>query len=167
MEQFSFQRRGLFCLDWHVLTVEIVSFRTSCCCCSSSSSCCCCCCCKTGLKSQGTVIPQEKGSQSSCLVTNLHRIFLHLYEIFRISIYPSKSVRPCRNSWLTSQQTVVGWGRSRTDTVASPYCCPTPPVSPKACRDGPVATTLACNCDQNQVFFWTRLGVKTWLKLRS
>ena len=32
-------------------------------------------------------------------------------------------------------------GRSRTDTVASPYCCPTPPVSPKACRDGPVATT--------------------------
>lgn len=32
-------------------------------------------------------------------------------------------------------------GRSRTDDVAAPYCCPTPPVSPQACRTGPVART--------------------------
>ena len=64
---------------------------------------------------------------------------------------------------------VLGSGRSRTDTVASPYCCPTPPVSPKACRDGPVATTFAWNCEgfpSKISFFLTKLGVKTWL-LRS
>eukprot|EP00434_Breviolum_minutum_P001762 symbB.v1.2.001559.t1/scaffold70.1/size352959/9 len=39
-------------------------------------------------------------------------------------------------------------GRSRTDTVASPYCCPTPPVSPKACRDGPATSIgLEVVCD--------------------
>ena len=39
------------------------------------------------------VIPQENGSQSSGFVT-LHTIFY----IQRISIYPSKGVRPCRKS---------------------------------------------------------------------
>jgi len=33
-------------------------------------------------------------------------------------------------------------GHSRTDDVAAPYCCPTPPVSPKGCRSGPVAQQL-------------------------
>lgn len=58
---------------------------------------------------------------------------------------------------------VLGWGRSRTDTVASPYCCPTPPVSPKACRDGPVATTFAWNCEgfpSKISFFWQNSGWK-------
>ncbi|CAE7236240.1 unnamed protein product, partial [Symbiodinium sp. CCMP2456] len=32
-------------------------------------------------------------------------------------------------------------GRSRTDDVAAPYCCPTPPISPQACRAGPVEGT--------------------------
>eukprot|EP00439_Symbiodinium_sp_Y106_P070486 s3201_g12.t1 len=32
-------------------------------------------------------------------------------------------------------------GRSRTDDVAAPYCCPTPPISPQACRAGPVEET--------------------------
>ncbi|CAE7472744.1 unnamed protein product [Symbiodinium natans] len=32
-------------------------------------------------------------------------------------------------------------GRSRTDDVAAPYCCPTPPISPQACRSGPVEGT--------------------------
>lgn len=32
-------------------------------------------------------------------------------------------------------------GHSRSDDVAAPYCCPTPPVSPKGCRSGPVAQT--------------------------
>lgn len=32
-------------------------------------------------------------------------------------------------------------GRRRDDQVAAPFCCPTPPVSPQACRSGPVART--------------------------
>eukprot|EP00746_Dinoflagellata_sp_MGD_P015134 gnl/MRDRNA2_/MRDRNA2_133513_c0_seq1.p1 gnl/MRDRNA2_/MRDRNA2_133513_c0~~gnl/MRDRNA2_/MRDRNA2_133513_c0_seq1.p1 ORF type:complete len:379 (+),score=61.15 gnl/MRDRNA2_/MRDRNA2_133513_c0_seq1:92-1228(+) len=48
---------------------------------------------------------------------------------------------PC--SKLTFQQ----WGNTIADhhtpgdSVAGPYCCPTPPVSPSSCRTGPVATT--------------------------
>eukprot|EP00438_Fugacium_kawagutii_P014650 Skav218867 [mRNA] locus=scaffold2417:278959:286017:+ [translate_table: standard] len=33
------------------------------------------------------------------------------------------------------------YSHSRSDAVAAPYCCPTPPVSPQACRSGPVAKT--------------------------
>ncbi|CAE7378242.1 TL1 [Symbiodinium sp. KB8] len=48
---------------------------------------------------------------------------------------------PCLKLTDPKWNNTASTGRSRTDDVAAPYCCPTPPISPQACRAGPVEGT--------------------------
>lgn len=48
---------------------------------------------------------------------------------------------PCSKLTLRSWNNVIAAGHTPNDDVAAPYCCPTPPESPEACRTGPVGST--------------------------
>jgi len=48
---------------------------------------------------------------------------------------------PCSRMSFQNWDNLVAKGRERTDPVAAPYCCPTPPESPESCRTGPVGGT--------------------------
>ena len=45
-----------------------------------------------------------------------------------------KSTKTCLAEQSVRQKLLPLTGRSRTDDVAAPYCCPTPPISPQAPR---------------------------------
>jgi len=48
---------------------------------------------------------------------------------------------PCSKLTLNQWQNEAARGFGPADPSVAPYCCPTPPESPTACRKGPVATT--------------------------
>lgn len=47
---------------------------------------------------------------------------------------------PCSKITMNNWNNKVG-SHSTGDTVAAPFCCPTPPESPQSCRQGPVVST--------------------------
>jgi len=48
---------------------------------------------------------------------------------------------PCSKLTAAQWDNPLAKGHSPGDAVAAPYCCPTPPESPEACRSGPVIST--------------------------
>jgi len=48
---------------------------------------------------------------------------------------------PCSKMTLRSWNNTIAESHTPQDAIAAPYCCPTPPESPAACRTGPVGTT--------------------------
>ena len=55
---------------------------------------------------------------------------------------PSRSFAPHGlRLTLRSWNNTVAQAHTPQDAVAAPYCCPTPPESPEACRAGPVKST--------------------------
>jgi len=48
---------------------------------------------------------------------------------------------PCSKLTLRSWNNTVAMNHTPQDAQAAPYCCPTPPESPAACRSGPVKST--------------------------
>lgn len=78
---------------------------------------------------------------------NLHR-YSHKYMCCKVGlIRPRNASRPVA-------------GHSRSDDVAAPYCCPTPPVSPKGCRSGPVAQRLGGNHGETITTCGTNIGIQ-------
>lgn len=48
---------------------------------------------------------------------------------------------PCSKIIFSQWGNTFGQGKSASDSEVAPYCCPTPPMSPQACRAGPVRHT--------------------------